>query len=327
MYKNSDITNFFKPFAKLNRNKRPLSEDTIDEHRHRQHARSTTPGTARNVKTPLGSIDPHGQKSVSNESLEVTSASVNKLKYDATDDMASENQQILHEIRTDSVGPHSHVFAGSQRVVRDGRVVIRNCDDESESDMSLDDIDDLLIARKHTVVSSPPTDSDLSHPLSIEQEEIAKTSKKERKKGSCPADDAYLSSALPVLPKYKFSLKALEAKAKQERAAEVGTSKAKSLLETFEQEKTMSISKDRRVATAGGKHDADLVAAVMKDKGDEEGIGRLMTAIERTEAFHQGKAWLFFSTVNDPTLLEQADFPVLDDVYWHGVLAGLCNDS
>lgn len=329
MYKNLNITQFFKPFVHSRQKKRPLSEDNADEPRPLRRSRSITP----EVATSHASVEnlfkvgyPPSQTALPDDSSEVSCISANRPfspKYDFTYSESWTSQKMCPKEEIESPELQGHMKAGSQRFVRDGKVIIRSSDDESESDVSLDDIDDLLVARRHTIASSPLTELDVSHPPSLKQEAVTGTGSGGRRSRSTRANTTCLSSAIPVMPKYKFSLKALEEKAKDDEALEVGSSKAKSLLDSFEHEKITSVGKARRVDKAGDNFDAKLISAVMKEKGDEEGIGRLMTAIERTEAFHHGKIWSFFKTANDPTLLEQGSFPFLDDVHWHGILISL----
>lgn len=330
MYRNSSITNFFKPFAHSRQNKRPLSEDNINGPRPLRGSHSITPEAATRAETLPEAIRPPNQTPSPNDPPKVGGAPADRPLSPKHDSLRSGSRGRLkpsREERKESPGLQGHISAGSQRVMRDGKVMIRNSDDESESDMSLDDIDDLLVARRNTLASSPPTEPDHPQAPPFKQEEISKPVVEVRISRSTRAKATYLPSTLPVVPKYKFSLKALEEKAKDDKASEVGSSKAKLLLDSFEQEKIKPTDKARRVDKAGEKFDAEFVSAVLKDKGDEEGINRLMTAIERTEAFHQGKIWSFFSIANDPTLLQQAKFPVLDDVHWQGILTSLSASS
>lgn len=327
MYKTSNITDFFKPFAHPQQKKRHLAEDSFGTPRRLRRSRSVTPEIDVSTTTPSEIIVSPRPKPLPAGSAKAGSILDGKLKNDSTG-QASKERQAESRSRMESPDPQGHVFPGSQRVVKDGRVVIRNSDDESESEVSLDDIDDLLGARRHTMASSPLTEPDLPYSLSMKQKETVRTiDSGARTRNSARMEIACLSSGLPVLPKYKFSLETLEKRVENDKAAELGASKAKSLLDAFEQEKLALVNRAQDESKNGKSFDTDLVAAVMKGKGDEEGICRLMTAIERTEAFHQGKAWSFFGSTKDSHLLEKADFPVLDDNHWCGILDGLSLQS
>lgn len=327
--KNANIQDFFKPFAKPRLNKRPPSDDMIDGSRVNQRSQSSMPDMLISTEPNVTSNSPSKQMR-----LPIVSDKVEGIVYNLTNGSLSTGQglvngesrqhgEVSRKEETERVGSEGPVLTSSQRVIRNGEVMIRNSDDESGSDVSLDDIDDLLVARKTATVSPPLTETEISCPAEVEHvKEGTKIVTRSKTRGSRRAQASLAKSILPGLPKYIFSLDSLEERSNADKELEEGTARAKLLLKSLEHSNGPSAEKAQKSSKNESRVDAGLVMTVMKDKNDEEGISRLMTAIQRTEAFDQGKTWSFFSRSKDPTLLEQVAFPAIQDLKWRDILVG-----
>lgn len=209
----------------------------------------------------------------------------------------------------DVLGSQGTSLMSSQRVVKNGEVVIRNSDNESDSDSSLEDLNDLLLleGRKHRGKSSSPEYQSPALPLNRNAEDGRRMSTRRRTKTDKVA--APLCSALPVQPKkYRFDLESLARHRKQEEASVEDIARANAMLRSFEQKKASASGNSEAVSTKG-PFDAAFIDMVMKEHRDEDEIGRLKAAIQRTEALHHGKVWSFFDEQAEEPLFEQADFP------------------
>jgi len=200
--------------------------------------------------------------------------------------------------RSDVIPGSQTVLTSSQRIVKDGDIMIRNSDDESDD--SLEDLDNLFGNDRQSRKSSPQPDAQLHSP----DEEVGI---KTRRKAAKSARSDQPTSTLPVMSKkYKYSLEALGKQRKQDEAAREDIARTKSLFDSL----------DQRTASAGVKKrviDTSFIESVMKDHGDEDEIGRLRAAIQRTEALEQDKSWSFFNEDAEEPLFELADFPAVED--------------
>ncbi len=200
--------------------------------------------------------------------------------------------------RKDNVSGSQTVLTSSQRIVRDGEIMIRNSDDESDD--SLEDLDKLFGEDRHTRKSSTPSDYKPPYP----NEEVGM---KTRGKAANAMRAAESTPTLSLEPrKYKYSLEALGKQREQDEAARKDIARAQSLFESLEQ-RTAVASVKKRV------FDTDFIDSVLKEHGDEDDIGRLRTAIHRTEALEQGKSWSFFDDGAEGPLFQLANFPTIKD--------------
>lgn len=200
------------------------------------------------------------------------------------------------------------VLTSSQRMVKNGEVMIRNSDDESFSDSSLEDMDDLL-RRKPSREASPPPESQLPD-VSSKKSVDGKAKRKMRKSARTEKPASPPPSTLPVMPRvYKYSLESLAKQKKQHEASEVGLARATSMLQSYNERKA-----DRGQSSENkGTSEVDLINRFMKDHGENPDASRLKTAIQRTEALQHGKSWSFFDNHSDTPLLEETDFPAVED--------------
>ena len=329
MFKLTTITDFFKPAAQPRQNKRPPPDDDVEKTRVTRRSRSNTPrGTSRNLRTNAGEEVSAGDaargEQTTQSHLNGSILPSRSPRCEPTNDISVANIETRREEKEPpaSQGP---ILTSSQRVVRNGEVMIRNSDDESDS--SLGDIDDLL-ARKSAIIPSPPDESEAEPPPSAKQRGCqGGASTRSRTRGTGPGTGPVraqrLSSSLQQLPKYEFSLESLEKRSKADRALEVDAAKARTLLDSFDvQTYTVQNDSNNQVRT-GAMVNATLMASVMKNKkGEEADMDRLMTAITRTEALHQGKTWSFFDDLQRSSPAEQAKFPFPQDAEWGGILNG-----
>lgn len=203
-----------------------------------------------------------------------------------------------------------------KRMMKDGEVVIRSSDDEdSASDSSLVDVDNLLIAQRPTLKPSllkgaaddiiPPLDR-LANPKSIRI-----TSRKPAKPRQPTS-----SSPMPLMPKYKYSLDSLVNQAERDTASEVDVERARSRIESSDcagGEPTGSGQANFVVASTGSTSDQldeSLLASVIPASGEGAAFSKVLQAMKRTEALHRGKIWAFFSSGQPRSICDLRPFPV-----------------
>ena len=213
----------------------------------------------------------------------------------------------------DVLGLQSRSFMNSQRVVKNGEVVIRNSEDESESDSSLEDLNGLLLLEGRRAPREPscPEPQSRSSPLNRKAEDGRRMSRRRRTK--IDTVTAPLDSARPVQAKrYKFDLESLARHRKQEEASMEDLTRASAMLRSLEQQKVPVVG-TAKAATATGPVEATFIDVVMKEHRDDDEISRLKAAIQRTEALSHGMLWSFFDEQAREPLFEQSRFPISED--------------
>ena len=184
--------------------------------------------------------------------------------------------------------------SSSQRVVRKGEVMIRNSDDESDSDASsLEDLDEILNRNRGPPVISASELPYLS--LEIPAQEANNRKRSKRRLGGAP-------SPLPVRPASKFSLQVLGQQSKDFGTSKENVARTQDLLNVQQQKQ------ERR-----NFPDSDLVDQVMQDHRDVDDIGRLKTAIQRTESMHGDQTWSFFHAGAGEKPSDPTSFPSIED--------------
>ncbi|KAF3491403.1 uncharacterized protein GIQ15_00920 [Arthroderma uncinatum] len=173
---------------------------------------------------------------------------------------------------------------GSQRVLKDGEIMITASDDDD--DYSINSItistDDLLARFLATPRQKESSDTDMP------------ASKGRKAKGKANKGGQAATGAIP-----KFSLDDLVADATQDKEREAQVSAAKILLK-----ESAGQSKGK------GKHPSgrdDIYASLVSDTSDTAAIRRLKDAVSRTEAFQEGTSWSFFR--EDPPKATPQSFP------------------
>ncbi|OAX79814.1 hypothetical protein ACJ72_05866 [Emergomyces africanus] len=182
--------------------------------------------------------------------------------------------------------------SSSQRVVRDGEVIITNSDEDTDSLSDIETADDLLSKFLKPSIPAATSSSPKPNPSRdiIGGGETGGSQRRVLSRSSLKLDDR------KSLPKYQFSLDTLVADAANDKETEAKVAKIKqSLLPKTQTEKRHGILRD------------DLLAAAIEDETDTKGIQRLRDAVERTETFAVGKHWLFFE--NNQLDVPQPKFP------------------
>ena len=358
MYKNRNITDFFKPFALPRSSKRPRLHDDAESTivaaqpytniADKNDARCGSPradsshsirptssltslasgdgdtspfassGLTKDAKTTQKGHDIMygiGLSSSSLTSLESSDGSPSPI--DAAEPAESPSKaQRIYEVPNTGEGPElpGALVTSSQRIVKNGEIVIRNSDDETDSATSLDDIDDLLMGRK-----PPPPGS--SQPIQIDasivrQERIAgteneKLSHKIRERDSNKT--ANTSSTLPVIPKYKFSLDTLAVQAEQYVAAEASAARAQLLAGALDRQDEAQGGAQEHDPEGINTIDTEFVASVMSRRTAVEDFERLINALKRTEALDRAKTWSFFDHDFSTRFYEPPEFPIFKD--------------
>ncbi|MCJ1278875.1 hypothetical protein MMC21_006696 [Puttea exsequens] len=236
-------------------------------------------------------------------------------------------------------------LVGSRRIVKNGEVRIQDSDDESDSDNFLEDLDDLLGIRKPydkgqlkkldtvadqakgvkptyegTWLSDIPQDrrrraraNDQAATFEPERSDShgqahAQHTKRGRHKATKTRTSLHSDELAPP-KKYKFSLDSLAKRRKQYEESNVGLAQAKLMLDTYDQEKSRQDGQTK-LSERGGNWNIELIDTVMKEHGDEDGVGRLKIAIQRTEALQGTKSWSFFEDCPNETPQDFPDFPI-----------------
>ncbi|KAL8773511.1 MAG: hypothetical protein Q9209_001615 [Squamulea sp. 1 TL-2023] len=320
------IADFFKPFAFARTNQPLRADDEVETPRPSQRSRSVT---------PLSDIQALAEKTTgaANRIPEASSqssvlSSLRSSTPNAPEELLAHPLELptvtpgttaLSQTSGDSfTGSQATVIPSSQRVVRNGKVVIKDSDDErSDSDISLEDLDDLIAPHKPSIISSPPLQNEILsyQPSGARRSADIKTTNK-RKSGSGHASTNERSAAAIKLPSYKFTLDALLKYNQKYESSRESIQDVAQLLENLEEQKPVG------KADPLTDLDKDLLASVIKKNDDDTDMGRLMAAIERTEALHQEERWSFFNAIHEPMEVDPADCPSVVDQYWQSVLDG-----
>lgn len=319
MYKLKSITDYFKPSTQPHQNKRPPPDDDAGRTRVARRSRSNTPrGTDRishtNAREKVSREDASQEEKIPEGHVNGSVLPSRSPRCEST-----YNISVIGTRREEiePLAPQGPVLTSSQRVVRNGEVMIRNSDDES--DCSLDDIDDLL-ARKSTVIASPPNEPESALPPAAKQRNRQTgASTRSRTRGAGPARTGRSPLQLPA---YEFSLDSLRQRSKDDKALQADAAKARKLLDSFDIQKDPAQNFSDNQFKSRTKVDATLLASVLKDKGEEGEMDRLMAAVTRTEALNQRKTWSFFDNLHKSSSAEQAKFPIPEDTQWQGLLNG-----
>ena len=330
MYNNSSILNYFRPFIPSPRsNKRSLPEDNVEEPRAIRRSRSTEAkqrfdqeegsvgqdldGTSSRVASRTSSKhprDPQDKEFIAN----ATPAPAVKCETSYIPPTPLIHDQVWPSL--DVSGSQSIRVSSSQRVMKNGDVVIKNSDDEFDSDSSLEDLADLLLpgGRESRVQSSYPDSLLPASPLNKDAEDGRRKSTRRRTQPDKVA--APSRSALPLpLKKYKFDLDSLARHRSQDEASIGDIARAKAMLGSCGQQGETA-SRNNGGAPTKSPFDATFIDTAMNGYGDEDGIGRLKAAIQRTEALVHGKSWSFFDERAKGPVFEQSDFPIMENEHF-----------
>lgn len=201
----------------------------------------------------------------------------------------------------------------SQRVVKNGEVVIRNSDDESDSETSLEDLDGLLLLESQKTQREPSCPELQLPSTSRNRNAVDRGHMSRRRRTKTDIVTAQINSDLPVQAKrYKFDLESLAKHKKQEDASTEDFSRASAMFRMLDQQKVSATGVPGTAATTG-PFDATFIDLIMREHGDDDELSRLKAAIRRTEALNHDKMWSFFDEQAEEPLPEQAEFPVSED--------------
>ena len=333
MYRNTNILSYFKPFAQPSRlNKRSLPENNLEEPGAIRGSCSDTPEGSR-------SKDNYDRKGRHLEQDLHRKSSPKVLRSSSIQPPASESEKPVDSAIPDQVFKHeaSHVpftpstngpvsrnadvlssqctsLMNSQRVVKNGEVVIRNSDDESGSDSSLEELENLLLLEGRRIQREPSCPAPHQLPSSSQNNNAADGRRmSRRRRAKTDTVTVPLHSHLPVqVKRYKFDLESLAKHKKQEEASKEDFSRASAMFRLLEQQKVSAFGTPG-AAPPAGPLDATFIDLVMKEHGDEDELSRLKAAVQRTEALNYDKVWSFFGEQAKEPLSEQAEFPVSKD--------------
>ena len=344
MYKNTSILSYFKPFTQPPPlNKRSLPQDHLEEPRALKHSRSTTPSDSisrdgyeqegkflqqglhqkpsRVILSSPSRQPPDPFDEESRDSIRTAQASKDVNPYMPLKSLP--NDEMPQD--RDLLGSHRTSLTSNQRIVKHGEVVIRNSDNESDSDSSFEDLNSLLLLedRRAQRISSPP---DPQLPTACSDKKLDDGRRLRIRRRSKTHTVAALSlQAPPVqLKKYKFDLESLARHKKQEEAAAENIARASVMLKTLEQQ-TASADRNALAALRKGPIDTTFIGKAMRMHGDEDEISRLKAAIQRTEALHHSRSFSFFDGQAREPLFEHLDFPIVGDDCLGRILSKTCS--
>ena len=308
-----NITDFFKPFARTQSMKRPSPDDDLSHVEPPRKSRSLTPrhndGAEPEQSDPIysSSVEPqHGSSPFSSASKLPDSTRAPKqnkrdgsLDTSSSDDGQQGEKSLEDQLASmDPAGSQGPLLASSQRIVKNGEVMIRNSDDDgSDSDSSLGDVDDLLRSRRQPdpAVSSPLTDLGSSTPSLTERSPPRAMGKsRPRTRATAHKQSTSHQSGLSHPPKYKYDLGTLVQRSVTHEAAEAKMSKARKFLESIQQREALKASVIDQDLSENRKINADMVTSALRGSGESNTVEKLMMAIHRTEALQQNKSWCFF---------------------------------
>ena len=293
--KNGNITNFFKPFA---RSSIPLKRSVLEETTSNAHDRQPSP-----LKSPKLQSANHRRPTP-----ELSSSGISTLTPIASDGSAEPPSQTLPDlpqppnrpIRSAGSGFGQPTAPSSQRVVKNGETFIRNSDDESDSDSSLADIDEILRPRKRIKSSSPLTELGSSEPefpttTPLPTKTPLRSSRRLRQNTRRDASED---------KKYKFSLDQLLERTERDSAEDEAYRRALALANEVPVHQVHSDSN-----SGPGQPSKLLTAESLASKikvEDPDDLDKLMQALKRTEALQLNSTWNFFG---DPDPISELDIP------------------
>lgn len=191
-------------------------------------------------------------------------------------------------------------FSGSsQRVVKNGKVVVTNSDSETDSISSLESPDELL-ARFMPQAKPEITDTDTNNSSTMAQ----------RGGSSSRFGKKPISMAIP---KYSFSLDDLVHHAVDDNEMQENARKAREEMET-------NAKKRGEERLGQGMSRDDIISVLVGDDVDPVDRQRVEQMLDRTEAFEESKTWSFFEDTACPPSPHRFPQKSIAPGYWGGVL-------
>ena len=185
--------------------------------------------------------------------------------------------------------------SGSQRVVRNGEVVIANSDEDTDSQESFEDLDELLNLPKQGLevphVSLQPEITRTPYTLR------SKSSTEKTKPGYNPrkglSDTNKASLTVQTTTKTpRFSLQMLVAQTAADQAIEMAAQRAEDSLKTVNDDAARSLGIQKNLF--GDGNEESLVRNIELGDGDEDRKNRLVRAVHRSQLLQREKTWSFF---------------------------------
>ena len=288
-YQGRVITDYFTANSTFIPQKRPFPSDCVGEgsnvHQRQSSSLSPLPTPNSTNGLPNGSYS-HAFEGPQKDTIGSVSASKTK-------ELFQENHTLTLRGSFEAPSTQTSALPSSQRIVKDGEVMIRNSDDELGSDASsLEDLDKIL-NKNGDMTSTPEPRLPYLPAEALSAERKRRVVKKKARRASSP---------LPVRPSPKFSLQDL---AKQRRDYECSR---KCIAEARDLLKAQQGKENRKDVP-----DGHLIDDLMQDHADLEDIDRLKVAIQRTEALHYDETWSFFDAHAKTKPFSTPEFPSFED--------------
>ena len=335
IHRTSSITDFFKPSAQPQSAKRSAPDNDIELSAARRKSRSNNLKSAQfsTLEQTTGNEQTQGLPSSSIRSIDaVCSSGATRIAHHEANSISHDNSaQKSGDSTAESFSFSSSqglIIPSSQRIVKNGKVMIRNSDDEdSESDSSLRDIDDMLGSRKAPTeaASSPLTEPGSAIPTpvgSCATEADNKNTRTTRASTGIRKKPARSRSTSPRVPRYKFDLQSLVKRSRKDEVSEAGMAQAKSVLEDIGRLEETVVEETNKETAHVTAVNPSMITSVVKGHGDGNDANRLMMAIQRTEALQIENSWSFFDAEDEPSDIAQPLWPHLAPRSWHHMLEG-----
>ena len=284
--RSKSIRDYFKPFVSQTSNHVP-SKRSADEEPTVNSRGSQSP----RAKSPKLNIGHHLHRTgfeTPSDTSTLSSIGTNDTPEPPPLDTPEQPPQALQE----NV-PSSHLDLSSTTLptghqVRNERTVdVRKSSDESDSDGSLEDLDELLTGGKAAKSSSPLMERASSDP---EHETLNSSTRKSSLRNTARARSSVKNNA-PSDREWKFSLGTLLEQIEKGRAEDEAYERALKVVNQLEAQNVNS-NTGNTVKISEGLTAQTLAAKIKVDDPDD--VDKLVSALSRTEALQSGPAWSFF---------------------------------
>ena len=193
-----------------------------------------------------------------------------------------------------SFGEDSFV-SGSQRVMRNGEVVIANSDEDTDSQDSFEDLDELLKLPKQAskVSHSPPHSATTGMPYTLRSKRLTEKAGSNYSSGGYGANAGKISFTSRTTTKApKFSLQMLVAQTAADQVVEKAAQQAEDSLRIVDDEAARCLGLQKSLF--GDMGEEESVENVGLGNGDEDKKDRLIRAVYRSQLLQREKTWSFF---------------------------------
>ena len=300
------VTDFFRPLASRVMDRIPVDDDddVEDSITVTLPTKNTVSSSSKYKEFRTGQDtdeSPAAKSSHDNERPQLVSGS-----DPVTDEHLGPEGDDVHTGIQSSSSATVMISSAGQRITKNGKIVIKSSDDEdSDSESSLDDLNDLLslpTTRPRTRAQAIKSTGDQKRPHLTP--------------GSSSSRRAPLSTALPATPRYKFSIASLVDQTERDHASDASVAKAKVLLapnkDPSRPPPVEGVTSNANDEDDGNQHGA-LLSSVLSEDRDQIEMRKVMHAMKRTEALNRPKVWHFFADTAeaaDETIPARKPFPV-----------------